>query len=123
MVGILVDTSGRFLVQQRPAGKPCAGKWEFPGGKIESSETALEALAREIFEELGVRVSDCRLLMEHNQDYDHARVRLEVFVIKRYRGDPVPREGQTIAWADFDGIREMDVLEAVYPILEELAAT
>ena len=122
VVGVLADTEGRFLVQQRPAGKPCPGKWEFPGGKIEIGETAREALAREIFEELGVTVSGSKPLMHHSHDYDHARVRLEVFLVEHYQGEPVPREGQALAWGDIEAIRKMDVLEAVYPILTGLAS-
>ena len=122
VVGVLVNPNGKYLVQQRPAGKPCPGKWEFPGGKIESGETDREALAREIFEELGVMISDCMLLMEHNHDYDHARVTLKVYLVERYQGDPTPREGQVISWGGIEEIREMDVLEAVYPILGAMAA-
>lgn len=55
-VGVLIDKEGRFLMASRPQGKPYAGWWEFPGGKLEVGETVLEALRREYAEELGVTV-------------------------------------------------------------------
>src|SRR3954464_3551293 len=53
---VLQRKDGAFLLAQRPAGKPYAGYWEFPGGKIEAGETAAQALARELHEELGIDV-------------------------------------------------------------------
>src|SRR5690606_5744619 len=75
-VGLVFDRDGRVLLGRRPAGKPYAGWWEFPGGKVEAGESVAEALARELHEELGlvVRVSDPWIVREHS--YPHARVRL-----------------------------------------------
>ena len=120
VVGILVGPDG-YLVQQRPPGKPCAGYWEFPGGKIEPGETPEQALDRELHEELAVRVVQSRFLMEHLHDYDHANVRLLVYLVTRFEGAPVPIEGQNLLWGSLDQIRSMEVLEAVYPILERMA--
>ena len=55
-VGVLIDKEGRFLMASRPQGKPYAGWWEFPGGKLEAGEAVTEALSREYAEELGVKV-------------------------------------------------------------------
>jgi len=53
----LVDADGRILLAQRPAGKPLAGLWEFPGGKVNPGETPEMALIRELSEELGIDVA------------------------------------------------------------------
>src|ERR1700731_641419 len=75
-VGVLIDAQGRFLLAQRPPGKPYAGYWEFPGGKLEKGETVEAALARELHEELGIEIggSEAWRVLEH--DYPHAYVRL-----------------------------------------------
>lgn len=61
VAGVLDDGAGRFLMQQRPAGKAHAGLWEFPGGKVEQGETPEAALARELAEELGIAVDPAAL--------------------------------------------------------------
>lgn len=60
VVAVAFDKDGRFLMTSRPEGKVYAGYWEFPGGKVEAGETLEEALVREMKEELGVQVTDCR---------------------------------------------------------------
>ena len=57
----LVDADGRVLIAQRPAGKPMAGLWEFPGGKVEPDEPPEAALIRELKEELGIDVTEACL--------------------------------------------------------------
>ncbi|MFR6028745.1 MAG: NUDIX domain-containing protein, partial [Sutterella wadsworthensis] len=57
-VGVLIREDGRVLLASRPEGKPWAGYWEFPGGKLEDGETVHQALVRELDEELGVRLAD-----------------------------------------------------------------
>lgn len=60
VVAVAFDKDGRFLMTSRPEGKVYAGYWEFPGGKVEAGESLEEALIREMKEELGVQVTDCR---------------------------------------------------------------
>ena len=57
-VGVLIREDGRVLLSSRPEGKPYAGYWEFPGGKLEAGETVHGALARELREELGLELLD-----------------------------------------------------------------
>lgn len=75
----VVEHEGRFLIGQRPEGKPLAGLWEFPGGKVEAGETPAEAAARECLEEVGVRVRVGSQYPEVVQQYDHDRVHLHFF--------------------------------------------
>ncbi|MEM5278076.1 NUDIX domain-containing protein [Cupriavidus taiwanensis] len=97
-VGVLVQPDGRFLLAQRPAGKPYEGYWEFPGGKLEPGESVEAALARELHEELGLDVTQCERwhILEH--DYPHAYVRLHFCKVTAWQGEPVGREGQAFSW-------------------------
>ncbi|WP_174222086.1 NUDIX domain-containing protein [Polynucleobacter necessarius] len=96
--GILLDQSGRFLLGQRPEGKPYAGYWEVPGGKIEKGETVFDALKRELQEELGIKIQSSEELMLLEHDYPHAYVRLHVSLIRDWKGDPKGCEGQALSW-------------------------
>ena len=91
---------GRFLAAQRPEGKPHAGFWELPGGKLEAGEAPEAALARELSEELGVTLSKARFwrVVEHAYPERGIRVRLHFFHVTEFGGEPAPREGQTLAW-------------------------
>lgn len=75
----VIQHEGKYLIGQRPAGKPLAGLWEFPGGKVEAGETPAEAAARECLEETGLRVVVGPQYPEVVQQYDHDRVRLHFF--------------------------------------------
>ncbi|MGI4812863.1 MAG: NUDIX domain-containing protein [Janthinobacterium lividum] len=119
-VGILLRADGRFLLGCRPAGKPYAGYWEFPGGKLERGEDAATALARELHEELGIVVaqSEAWRVLEH--DYPHAYVRLHLRKVRQWSGEPVGREGQALSWQSTSTDVE-PLLPAALPILQWLA--
>ena len=84
--GILLDGQGRYLLGQRPAGKPYAGYWEVPGGKIEAGESVFAALKREMQEELGIEIESSEELTVLEHDYPHAYVRLHVGIIRQWSG-------------------------------------
>ena len=88
VAGVLIDGAGRVLIAQRPAGKHLAGGWEFPGGKLEPGESARAGLARELREELGIAIGQPRPLMRLRHAYPHGEVLLDVWVVRRYRGEP-----------------------------------
>jgi 8-oxo-dGTP diphosphatase len=96
----LIDADGRILLAQRPPGKSLAGLWEFPGGKIEPGETPEAALIRELAEELGIDVAASCLapLTFASHGYDDFHLLMPLFVCRRWKGTPTPREGQTLAW-------------------------
>ncbi|HET7773505.1 MAG TPA: NUDIX domain-containing protein, partial [Burkholderiaceae bacterium] len=99
-VGVILDDRGRVLFAQRPAGKPYAGWWEFPGGKIEASETVEQALYRELEEELGIRIRDCQPWITLQHVYPHATVRLQFCKVRGFDGELDGREGQAYLWAE-----------------------
>lgn len=119
-VGVLVQPDGRFLLAQRPAGKPYEGYWEFPGGKLEPGESVEAALARELHEELGLDVTQCERwhILEH--DYPHAYVRLYFCKVTDWRGEPVGREGQAFSWQRTPVTVE-PLLPATIPVVAWLA--
>ncbi len=121
-VAILLDRRGRYLLAQRPAGKPYAGYWEFPGGKVEAGETPLQALRRELQEELDIRVGVALPWMVHHFAYPHARVRLHLFRVLRWEGLPRPLEQQVLAWQGPDCTPPVaPLLPANGPLLKALA--
>jgi 8-oxo-dGTP diphosphatase len=95
---VIVASDGRVLLAQRPAGKAYAGYWEFPGGKIEPGETAPEALARELREELGITVRRAAPWLVQKFRYPHAHVELHFFRVFAWQGEPVGHDGQAFAW-------------------------
>jgi 8-oxo-dGTP diphosphatase len=121
-VGILIDDAGRVLVTRRAPGAHQGGLWEFPGGKLEEGETLLEALTRELSEELGVRVETTEPLMVLEHDYGDKQVRLDIHRVTRWSGEPRGLEGQPLAWQRPEQLRDWPFPAANRPILERLLA-
>lgn len=96
----LVDRDGRLLVQQRPEGKPMAGLWEFPGGKIENGETPEIALIRELAEELGINVEAACLAPAcfASDALGDRHLLLLVYVCRKWRGTPVAKHATALRW-------------------------
>lgn len=122
---VLERPDGSFLMARRPEGKAYAGWWEFPGGKLEAGESARQALARELREELGVEVTEAWPWLNRAFVYPHAHVMLRFFRVTGWRGEPHPHEGQALAWTRADrGMGSPDVapiLPANGPILRGLS--
>lgn len=94
----IVDGQQQVLFAQRPTGKAYAGYWEFPGGKIEGNESVIDALVREIDEELGIHVRSATLWRSERFSYEHAHVELNFCRTSDWSGSPHGREGQAFAW-------------------------
>mgnify|MGYP003483842690 CR=1 FL=1 len=119
-VGILMKPNGDVLLGQRPEGKPYAGYWEFPGGKVEAGESILHALQREFVEELGVEILSATEWCGVEHVYEHAHVRLHFFISHDWRGEPQSLEGQAFAWQGAVGVEPL--LPATIPLLQWLDA-
>lgn len=121
----LVDTDGRVLLAQRPAGKALAGLWEFPGGKIEPGESPENALVRELKEELGIDTAASCLapLTFASHRYDDFHLMMPLFVCRVWQGVATAREGQALAWVhpkDFDRYPMPPADVPLIPALREL---
>ncbi len=117
---VIERADGAFLLAQRPAGKVYAGWWEFPGGKVHEGETAAEALARELREELGIAVRTAYPWITREHRYEHAHVRLNFFRVTDWAGDPHPRENQSFTWQRLDSAMAEPMLPANAPVLASL---
>jgi 8-oxo-dGTP diphosphatase len=115
-VGVLIRSDGCFLLTTRPLGKAYAGYWEFPGGKIEPGESAEQALARELKEELGIEVKRCTAWQSECVDYPHALVQLHFFKVWEWQGELQMREAQSFAWQRLP-VQVSPVLPGTLPVL------
>ena len=118
----LIDVDGRVLLAQRPAGKPMAGLWEFPGGKVESGERPEDSLIRELKEELGIVVREACLapLTFASHSYPEFHLLMPLFVCRRWDGMVMPREGQRLAWVRPNRLREYPMPPADEPLIAHL---
>ncbi|MFZ6819369.1 NUDIX domain-containing protein [Undibacterium sp. Ji22W] len=117
-VGILMKDNGDVLLGQRPAGKPYAGYWEFPGGKVEQDEDILDALKREFMEELGIQIIGAEPWCGVEYIYPHAHVRLHFYISREWRGEPQSLEGQDFAWQGAVAVEPL--LPATIPLIDDL---
>jgi 8-oxo-dGTP diphosphatase len=116
----LIDGDGRVLLAQRPAGKPMAGLWEFPGGKLLPDETPEAALVRELIEELGVEIASPEPLAFASHAYAAFHVLLLLYLCRRWRGDVVAREGQAFAWVAPENLGTYEMPAADEPLVATL---
>jgi 8-oxo-dGTP diphosphatase len=118
---VIERDDGTFLLAQRPVGKPYAGYWEFPGGKIEAGEDARGALVRELREELGIEVREATPWITRVYAYTHATVRLHFFKVTGWHGEPQRLEDQDIRWQRVGAPDVAPMLPANAPVLAALA--
>ena len=120
----LIDADGRILMSQRPAGKDHAGKWEFPGGKVEAGETPEKAVTRELYEELGVEPCE-RCLQPFSftsYPYEDFDLFMPLYLCRQWDGFARPREGQTVKWVWPDAIAKLDLVPADVELAREIAS-
>ena len=115
----LVDADKRVLIAQRPPGKALAGLWEFPGGKLEPGERPEQTLIRELQEEIGITVQEACLapLTFASHAYENFHLLMPLYICRRWEGDVIAREGQSLAWVRANKLRDYPMPPADIPLI------
>jgi 8-oxo-dGTP diphosphatase len=115
----LIDVDGRVLLARRPEGKKLAGLWEFPGGKLHPGETPEHCLIRELKEELGIDVATACLapFAFASHAYERFHLLMPLYLCRRWKGMPQPREGQALAWVRPQKLADYPMLPADKPLI------
>jgi 8-oxo-dGTP diphosphatase len=96
--GVVLNNQQQVLLALRPIDKHQGGLWEFPGGKVEAGETVQAALARELYEEINLTVLAAEPFLIQEHDYSDKHVKLDVWLVTRFIGEPQGKEGQELRW-------------------------
>ena len=121
VVAGLIVRDGRVLICQRSTASKFPLKWEFPGGKVETGENYLEALRRELREELDIEVEESRELAHHLHHYQEMPpVELRFYQVTKYRGEVKNLIFQQVVWAQIRNLEQFDFLEGDLPLIRTL---
>ncbi len=125
VAAIVVDSCQRILMAQRADWQHQGGKWEFPGGKIEAGETHLQALARELEEEVDLKIDPrfCELFKAVHHDYADKQVSLYFYLVKNVSGMAKGMEGQPVLWIDAKTLSQLAIPDANKTIADALLET
>jgi 8-oxo-dGTP diphosphatase len=120
-VGV-IKRGDKIYISKRADGLHQGGKWEFPGGKREANETIEQALARELSEEIGIKVTKQShfILIEH--DYGDKKVRLDVRLVEGFEGKEHHQEGQQSQWVDINELSQFTFPDANKVIIDKLVS-
>lgn len=116
VAAVLEDDAGRVLLAQRPPGKQDAGRWEFPGGKVEPGESAFDALRRELHEELGIEVTAASRFMSVRRRRAFGELALEAWRVSAWQGVPVAHEHSALVWQRPQEALSLSLCDADVPI-------
>jgi 8-oxo-dGTP diphosphatase len=120
VVGAALVRGGLCLAAKRGPTMSLAGKWEFPGGKVERNESPQAALARELTEELSIDVHVGAFLARGTAAAENKLIQLDVYAAELRAGEPTPGEHEELRWLDADDLAELDWADADIPIVPEV---
>lgn len=121
-VGVVTNADRQVLIALRPAHVHQGGLWEFPGGKVEQGETVQQALRRELKEELAIEARDFKQLLDLQHDYVDKSVRLDVWWVDDFEGQPVGQEGQAVRWVNSDQLTQYQFPDANQAIVDAIVS-
>lgn len=115
----MIDGDGRVLVQRRPPGKPMAGLWEFPGGKIDPGERPEDALRRELHEELGIEVDKSCLApaVFASESLGDRHLLLLLYVLRKWSGVPAAHHATALKWVRPIELHRLNMPPADRPLI------
>ena len=119
-VGAVMNTKSEVLIAQRPAEKFQGGLWEFPGGKVEINETVVQALIRELQEEVNLTPLSFKPLLKVEHDYGDCAFLLDVYLVSEFSGNMQALERQVVKWVSLQQIKQYPFLAANQVILDKL---
>ena len=119
----IIEDGDKILIARRAADQNIAGKWEFPGGKVEEGESPEECLKRELEEEFGIQVEVGEFITSNKHHYDHISIELKAFRTKYISGEFTLSDHDKIEWVSPDELLDYDLAEADVPIAGELLET
>ena len=117
VAAVIRDSSNKVLIAKRPSDKHQGGKWEFPGGKLDKGESPLQALSRELDEELGIQLVDAQPLIQVQHDYPDKSIFLDVWNVTDFQGEAFGKEGQPIKWVESSDLKNYEFPDANMPII------
>ena len=111
-VAVLINADYQVLLGQRPFPKSWEGWWEFPGGKIKENETFVDALYREIYEEIGIKITKFKKWVTRQYSYENLDVTLQFFKVYKWDGEIIPKENQKLVWTNLKNPNVSPILPA-----------
>lgn len=116
----IIENNGKILIARRAKDQKLAGKWEFPGGKVENGESPEECLKRELKEEFGIQGEVGEFITSSEYHYDHISIELLAFHTTYLSGSFTLVDHDKIAWVKPEDLVDYDLAEADVPIAENL---
>jgi len=117
---VILDNRGNIFLSKRLSGVHQGGLWEFPGGKVEQGESVEQALERELYEELDIKISSTQPFISIPFDYPDKSILLDVFTVNQFDGVPFGKEGQETTWVELAAITHLEFPEANQPIVAKI---
>lgn len=117
----IIMKNGKILIGQRKFEDKFGGKWEFPGGKIESGELPEDCIVRELKEELNIDIIKFKHFISYIFDFQIIKLVVHSFIISEFNGEIQTNEHECIKWVNIEELKEFDFLDADMKIINELA--